>query len=94
MGPFKTRDSEYTLGSIVKNSWKVEVKLNQNTPNYHNLVSRGYLVKVTGTVTKFGDNLPIIQLASRNDYMECEGEMRLPFVELIKNIKNVQQLII
>lgn len=90
LGPFVTRDSEYTLGSIVcDNGWKVDVKFNQNTDTYHNLVARGYKVKVRGVVTQYGTNPPIIQLATKCDYEEMIGEPRIPFINLIKNIKSI-----
>ena len=91
LGPFVTRDSEYTLGSIVsEDGLKVEVKLNQNTTNYHNLVARGYKVRVRGVVTKYGTNPPIIQLTTRADYDEINDVPRISFIQLVKNnIRNV-----
>lgn len=90
LGPFISRDSEYTLDSIVSDGWKVEIKLNQNNPSYHNLVTRGHKVRVSGSVVKFGDKPPFIQLSSRNDYEELPAESRLPFFNVIKNVQNIQ----
>lgn len=83
-------DSVFTCGSICDGKqYKVEVKTLLEDTTFSNFL-KGQAVEVTGTVKKYGNYPPFIQISSKGDYKI--GSEKIDFKDVLKCYENIKKL--